>query len=477
MENTINFIVNGVCTSSVVIIGCVLNSIAINIVRKNYDRTNIFYQMLIYLLGLDICVLLTWMNLSLFVAFGFTHTVIIHMLPYFSYPSTHIAITASTFMTVAIAHERYRAVRHPLKYNEGMKSTKATTKRLRKYVAFVIVISVGINIPHFMDLEVSYIQIKPTNKTDNSTTIMNTTNIAILNISSTDINNINLTNSIHINRVDQGIESENISDANLVARINYTTQGRHPYYLKWYRNFARLIVSGILPFSLLIYFNTAIYMAIKKTNNRRRRLSSNSHKTYQQKMPLKESKDMQSTISGTEDKQTSTTNAVGCVRRKSLLKKKKDEDNLSMVFVVIVTSFLMCHSLKFFLNFYDGFFGEVNATSGSRIAGCFSNFLVVLNSSLNTVIYCIMNAKFRKHFLNVTKNMISSFCGLLCCKCVSKNKHEEQPTKLKMISSLSKRSKCENISRGSNVARQDPNNRCIEMNNVLVTTCDGNGAF
>ena len=64
MENIINFIVNGVCTSSVVIIGCVLNSIAIHIVRKNYDRTNIFYQMLIYLLCLDICVLLTWMNLS-----------------------------------------------------------------------------------------------------------------------------------------------------------------------------------------------------------------------------------------------------------------------------------------------------------------------------------------------------------------------------------------------------------------------------
>ena len=42
-------------------------------------------------------------------------------------------------------------------YNEGMKSTKATTKRLRKYLAFVIVISVGINIPHFMDLEVSNI--------------------------------------------------------------------------------------------------------------------------------------------------------------------------------------------------------------------------------------------------------------------------------------------------------------------------------
>ena len=127
-----------------------------------------------------------------------------------------------------------------------------------------------------------------------------------------------------------------------------------------------------------------------------------------------------------------------------------------MVFVVIVTSFLMCHSLKFFLNFYDGFFGEVNATSGSRIAGCFSNFLVVLNSSLNTIIYCVMNAKFRRYFLNVMKNMISSFCDLLCCKCITKRKQEDQKIKLKMISTLSKRSKCGSFSRGSDVAEQPP---------------------
>ena len=173
-------------------------------------------------------------------------------------------------------------------------------------------------------------------------------------------------------------------------------------------------------------------------------------------MSFKELKYIKSTTPGTEDKQTFTTSDVCSVRRKSLFNKKKDEDNLSMVFVVIVTSFLMCHSLKFFLNFYDGFFGEVNATSGSRIAGCFSNFLVVLNSSLNTIIYCVMNAKFRRYFLNVMKNMISSFCDLLCCKCITKRKQEDQQIKLKMISTLSKRSKCGSFSRGNDVAEQPP---------------------
>ena len=94
-----------------------------------------------------------------------------------------------------------------------------------------------------------------------------------------------------------------------------------------------------------------------------------------------------------------------------MFNKRKDEENLSMVFVVIVTAFLLCHCLKFILNFYEGFFGKVGATSGLRIAGCFSNFLVVLNSSINTVIYCIMNTKFRNHFINVIKR---------CMPCIEK---------------------------------------------------------
>ena len=74
-----------------------------------------------------------------------------------------------------------------------------------------------------------------------------------------------------------------------------------------------------------------------------------------------------------------------------------------MVFVVIVTAFILCHTLKFILNFYEGFMEKVGRTQATRIAGCFSNFLVVLNSSINTIIYCIMNTKFRNYFLDAIK--------------------------------------------------------------------------
>ena len=398
MENIINFLVNGVCTCTIVIVGVILNCVAINIVWKNYERTNIFYRMLIHLLFLDICVLITWMNLSLFVAFGVRNTVIIYMVPYFSYPSTHIAITASTFMTVAIAHERYLAVQYPLKYSEGMKSTKATTNRLRIYFIIVIMISLGINIPHFMDLEVTYFDPSSTgNSTETNSTSSNSDEIPYSDEFISPISNLT-------DGSDEFVEP-NKSDANLIATLKYTAFGRHPYYLTWYRNFARLIVSGIVPFTLLIYFNTIIYKAVKKSTNRRRRLSSHVTLDLQRSIQTNQTQAGSTRSLGTGPDIAHSRNRL-ISRRKSVFTKKIDEENLSMVFVVIVTAFLLCHSLKFILNFYEGCFGKVGATSAMRIAGCFSNFLVVLNSSINTIIYCIMNAKFRRHFLNAIKEML-----------------------------------------------------------------------
>ena len=86
--------------------------------------------------------------------------------------------------------------------------------------------------------------------------------------------------------------------------------------------------------------------------------------------------------------------------------KRKDEENLSMVFVGIVTIFLLCHGLKIVLNFYDGLFGKVGANSAVRIAAYFSNFLVVLNSAINMIIYCVLNRKFRNHFLNTVRGIL-----------------------------------------------------------------------
>lgn len=391
-EETINFWVNGVCTCVAVITGIILNCVAIYIIWNQYERTKIFYRMLICLLCFDICVLVTWMNLSLFLAFKLNYDVIIHMLPYFSYPLPHIAITASTFMTVAIAHERYLAVRDPLKYSAEMKTPNLQVHRLKLYMLIVIVIAVVFNIPYFIELEVKYVN--PSNSTNLTDLLLDKYNNKLLTIA----NKYNVTIP-NITSILDHIIMSNRSNALLTPTIVHTTLGKDPYYLKYYRFWARLIVTGFVPFALLIFFNISIYNAIKKNAKRRQSLLSSQPSAQPiliQYLPIY--------------------NIGRCSIRTSkplaASTKLKDEENLSMSFVGIVTVCLLCHSLKFVLNFYDGFSGKVGATRGSRIAAYFSNFLVVLNSSINMIIYCIMNTKFRKYFLSAMRNM---------CPCIKRH--------------------------------------------------------
>ena len=159
LEQNINFWINGVCTCGVVIGGVILNCISIYIIWKKYENANIFYQMLISLLCFDILVLVTWMNLSLYMAFKINNIVVLHMFPYFSIPSTQIAITASTFMTVAIAHERYDAIRQPVQYREMMVDSDVRRKHFMKYIMTIILISVIFNIPKFFELRVQWIHV------------------------------------------------------------------------------------------------------------------------------------------------------------------------------------------------------------------------------------------------------------------------------------------------------------------------------
>ena len=392
LEANINFWINGVCTVAIVIGGVILNCVSIYIIWKKYENANIFYQMLISLLCFDILVLVTWMNLSLYMAFKINNIVIMHMFPYFSIPSTQIAITASTFMTVAIAHERYLAVRDPLKYSQHMKTPKLQGQRLRLYLFIVIIISIAFNIPHFIELEVRNI--------DEAILSDNSTDACHPNTSSLDNATIatqfyNDTNDMAVNETEMYDSNDN---ATFIPIICYTAFGENPIYLNYYRNWAKLMITGVIPFLLLIFFNTYIYKAIKKSTSRRQRLTSSgpSNPTTQR-------------LISTQQSNVEQTNSIGLGitgKPMSTSAKRKDEENLSMVFVGIVTIFLLCHGLKIVLNFYDGLFGKVGANVAVRIAGYFSNFLIVLNSAINMVIYCILNRKFRNHFLNTVSGIM-----------------------------------------------------------------------
>ena len=159
-------------------------------------------------------------------------------------------------------------------------------------------------------------------------------------------------------------DSGNSSKSSEAAKptIKITEMRKNPDYSKYYIHLCRLIVLGVIPFVLIAYYNFAIYKHI-----------------YQGSKLFEE--DISKRI------------------------RQKQENNLSRVLFAIVVLFILCHTLKIFLNFYemiwidDVLFCTMNGKDGfprwSYIVQVFSRFLLVFNSSVNIVIYTCFSGKFR----------------------------------------------------------------------------------
>ena len=155
------------------------------------------------------------------------------------------------------------------------------------------------------------------------------------------------------------LESEVISyqDGNTTQLYVDVTQLRmNDLYVTWYINWARLLVLGLVPFISIFFLNTKIYLAIRR-------------------------------------------------RRKG---RRWRDDNLSMVLMLIVAVFLICNLPRLILNMHEiTVIQDVNRCQHTDLGGFplwsialgfVSHVLLVFNSSINLLIYCMVGAKFRQVF-------------------------------------------------------------------------------
>ena len=137
---------------------------------------------------------------------------------------------------------------------------------------------------------------------------------------------------------------------------------KDPNYSKYYIHLFRLIILGVIPFVLIAYYNGTIYKHICQGS-----------KLFEEDI----SKRM----------------------------RQKQENNLSRVLLAIVVLFILCHTLKIFLNCYEMIWIDevlactMNGKDGfprwSYIVQVFSRFFLVFNSSVNIVIYTCFSGTFR----------------------------------------------------------------------------------
>ena len=86
--------------------------------------------------------------------------------------------------------------------------------------------------------------------------------------------------------------------------------------------------------------------------------------------------------------------------------RRKNEDSLAVVFMIIIFIFLICHSPRIILDIHElmtikqsEYCNEINEFSYSAwsvILLSVSHFLLVVNSSVNMIVYCLLGSRFRK---------------------------------------------------------------------------------
>lgn len=104
-------------TSSIVALLGVVGNVVATIVLMRPSMRNSFNLLLVTLAFVDLTFLVLNVAESLRVQFAVHVRLHFLLVPHFFYPMKFVALTASIFLTVAIALERFMAVHYPLDYN------------------------------------------------------------------------------------------------------------------------------------------------------------------------------------------------------------------------------------------------------------------------------------------------------------------------------------------------------------------------
>ena len=157
-------------------------------------------------------------------------------------------------------------------------------------------------------------------------------------------------------------------ESQFMPDLRATELRKNFYYSTYYNLLARLLLLGIIPLSLLAYFNYKIYQGM--------RLPS----FLSEQESIKE-------------------------------KRRMQESELAIVLIGIVVVFMLGHVLRIFLNVYEM---VMIPSEGSKpchptwteVAKAFNALLLAFSSSSNMIIYCCLNSTFRKYLKQYFQNIL-----------------------------------------------------------------------
>ena len=172
----LSFWVGGVLNCILAVFGFLINIVSAYVLLTSpILKNNTFNQLLSILLIIDNMCLFFIMVEVFSNKFDLRRSLELYDIfhPYFFHPFRNITLTSSIFMTVAIAHERYRAIRYPLIHRQTRSSGRYRRMVLTKYTLLVLLLATLINIPKFFEAELQWICTNNTISENVSETTMN----------------------------------------------------------------------------------------------------------------------------------------------------------------------------------------------------------------------------------------------------------------------------------------------------------------
>nr|XP_040569928.1 FMRFamide receptor-like [Lepeophtheirus salmonis] len=341
---TAKFWIEGILQFGVGLLGIFGNILTIFVLSKN-KKTN-FNNLLIYLSLTDLVLIIIFMAMSTSTIAANFHSQAQPpwfkiLFPYFLWPFGHIAITASVLMVVAVSAERYLAICRPLQYKPSPSF----------YVFLVMFISFSVNAGKFLE----YRWYDYFDKVTNTTTLY----------------------------------------------ADITTLMKNEHYVifsKW----QEIVLTGILPLLALIILNYGIYAKIRKSTKFRKKTSSNcGYMGNSTNVPRVTTAPFRRNV----NQPFIRPNSTFCGKS-----GHGSSERSTKLLVGIVVVFLVCQCIRLAI--------QIDAVIHPHIMNgdhfqycyakdrlfspfivyvltCFNSFCLVLNSSINFIVYCVVGRSFR----------------------------------------------------------------------------------
>ena len=364
-----------VAQSIIGITGIIANTVAIPVLCSK-SMYSIFNCLLVYLAIFDnifiVCQILEAKrkmtnNFKGHYAFDQIHE---HIFGYFLYPLHSFVLTASIYITVALALERFRAVWRPIEYHNKYKGVNPWKRILKYYIAPVIVFSVIFCAPKYFEIE--FVEEIDFFESENDT------------------------NALQNSTIPMSITSN--------SRTKPTEFRMNDIYVLVYCNIAKVLVQGIIPFLSLSFLNYRIFWVI----NRRRQLKNRPRLGCNiERRDHSEHREhgIEATIGNTEYSLNTSTSTDPMCRATFSAERKKNEGRHAVILFIIVILFFICHTPRVIINIHE--FVNLDLLKRGMESDCdtypilafiftsISNCILTLNSSCNFYIYCFMCPKFR----------------------------------------------------------------------------------